>query len=221
MACRAVAQCSSVSQSAASTGEDESPADRSRRISGWWGAARKINYTGDWLMGLSWCLFAGNDSLIPYFYRYRTLGCARCAMPFRPTHSMHAPFVCAGRSAQSLVGAAFTFSSCSAIVRGATTSAVKTSTATTGRSTRRQSRPSLSLGSSDGRCCLPSLPVRVPHRCCIADRWDRSTDRGPHGPHVPSDGDAEKGGSSIHRLCRSEEVGTDMPQASSGAHGLL
>ena len=67
---RAVAQCSSASQSAASTGEDESPADRSRRISGWWGAARKINYTGDWLMGLSWCLFAGNDSLIPYFYRY-------------------------------------------------------------------------------------------------------------------------------------------------------
>ncbi len=96
-----------------------------------------------------------------------------CAMPFRPTHSMHAPLVCAGRSAQSLVGAAFTFSSCSAIVRGATTSAAKTSTATTGRSTRRQSRPSLSLGSSDGRCCLPLLPVRVPHRCSVHRRQMR------------------------------------------------
>jgi delta14-sterol reductase len=61
------------------------PRNRSRRISGWWGAARKINYTGDWLMGLSWCLFAGNDSLIPYFYRYRTLGCAMDAQcPFGP-----------------------------------------------------------------------------------------------------------------------------------------
>jgi delta14-sterol reductase len=37
-------------------------------ISGWWGMARKINYTGDWLMGLSWCLFCGFDSIIPYFY---------------------------------------------------------------------------------------------------------------------------------------------------------
>ena len=78
-------------------------------------------------------------------------------------HSQHACSVCVRRPIRSIVGwAAFTFSSCSAIVRGATTSAVKTSTATTGRSTRRQSRPSLSLGSSEGRCCLPSLPVRVP-----------------------------------------------------------
>ena len=26
-------------------------------VSGWWGMARKINYTGDWIMGLSWCLY--------------------------------------------------------------------------------------------------------------------------------------------------------------------
>lgn len=36
-------------------------------ISGWWGAARKINYTGDWLITLSWCLLCGFDSPIPYF----------------------------------------------------------------------------------------------------------------------------------------------------------
>eukprot|EP00746_Dinoflagellata_sp_MGD_P004392 gnl/MRDRNA2_/MRDRNA2_108460_c0_seq1.p1 gnl/MRDRNA2_/MRDRNA2_108460_c0~~gnl/MRDRNA2_/MRDRNA2_108460_c0_seq1.p1 ORF type:complete len:466 (+),score=60.91 gnl/MRDRNA2_/MRDRNA2_108460_c0_seq1:66-1463(+) len=37
-------------------------------VSGWWGLARKINYTGDWLMGLSWCLLCGTKSIIPYFY---------------------------------------------------------------------------------------------------------------------------------------------------------
>lgn len=37
-------------------------------ISGWWGIARHINYFGDWVMGWSWCLPAGFDSLIPYFY---------------------------------------------------------------------------------------------------------------------------------------------------------
>lgn len=37
-------------------------------MSGWWGAARKINYAGDWLMGLSWCLLTGTGSLVPYFY---------------------------------------------------------------------------------------------------------------------------------------------------------
>eukprot|EP01006_Ploeotia_vitrea_P049098 TRINITY_DN67309_c11_g2_i1.p1 TRINITY_DN67309_c11_g2~~TRINITY_DN67309_c11_g2_i1.p1 ORF type:complete len:419 (-),score=5.85 TRINITY_DN67309_c11_g2_i1:438-1694(-) len=38
-------------------------------VSGWWGAARKINYTGDWLMGLAWCLCCGfRGHLIPYFY---------------------------------------------------------------------------------------------------------------------------------------------------------
>ncbi len=35
--------------------------------SGWWGMARKINYTGDWLITLSWCLFCGIDSPISYF----------------------------------------------------------------------------------------------------------------------------------------------------------
>ena len=36
--------------------------------SGWWGMARKINYTGDWIMGLSWCLVCGVQSVVPYFY---------------------------------------------------------------------------------------------------------------------------------------------------------
>ena len=36
--------------------------------SGWWGAARKINYTGDWIMGLSWCMLCGFDSIVPYYY---------------------------------------------------------------------------------------------------------------------------------------------------------
>lgn len=34
---------------------------------GWWGAARKINYTGDWLITFSWCLLCGFSSPIPYF----------------------------------------------------------------------------------------------------------------------------------------------------------
>ncbi|KAI7871127.1 C14 sterol reductase [Spinellus fusiger] len=37
-------------------------------ISGWWGMARHINYLGDWMMSLSWCLACGFDSIIPYFY---------------------------------------------------------------------------------------------------------------------------------------------------------
>jgi len=36
--------------------------------SGWWGMARKINYTGDWLVALSWCMLCGFDSIFPYFY---------------------------------------------------------------------------------------------------------------------------------------------------------
>eukprot|EP00933_Yihiella_yeosuensis_P079926 TRINITY_DN93341_c0_g1_i1.p1 TRINITY_DN93341_c0_g1~~TRINITY_DN93341_c0_g1_i1.p1 ORF type:complete len:232 (+),score=40.22 TRINITY_DN93341_c0_g1_i1:36-698(+) len=41
-------------------------------VSGWWGLARKINYTGDWCMAYSWsslcgCPFTGG-SLITYFY---------------------------------------------------------------------------------------------------------------------------------------------------------
>jgi hypothetical protein len=40
-------------------------------VSGWWGAARHINYTGDWIMGLAWCLpcgLAGLAAVVPYFY---------------------------------------------------------------------------------------------------------------------------------------------------------
>ena len=36
--------------------------------SGWWGLARHINYTGDWLMGLAWCLTCGHTCVVPYFY---------------------------------------------------------------------------------------------------------------------------------------------------------
>ena len=35
--------------------------------SGWWGAARKINYIGDWLITLSWCMLCGFNSPVPYF----------------------------------------------------------------------------------------------------------------------------------------------------------
>ena len=37
-------------------------------VSGWWGMARHINYTGDWVLGLAWCLPCGFDRVIPYFY---------------------------------------------------------------------------------------------------------------------------------------------------------
>jgi len=37
-------------------------------ISGWWGWARKINYTGDWLMSLAWCGLCGPVHVLPYFY---------------------------------------------------------------------------------------------------------------------------------------------------------
>eukprot|EP00040_Diaphanoeca_grandis_P025504 m.141328 g.141328 ORF g.141328 m.141328 type:complete len:470 (-) comp30181_c0_seq1:33-1442(-) len=37
-------------------------------VSGWWGMARKVNYTGDWIMGLSWSLTTGFNTLITYFY---------------------------------------------------------------------------------------------------------------------------------------------------------
>ena len=36
--------------------------------SGWWGVARHINYTGDWLMGVAWCLCAGVGCVVPFFY---------------------------------------------------------------------------------------------------------------------------------------------------------
>lgn len=35
---------------------------------GWWGWARKIHYTADLVMALSWGLITGFDSYIPYFY---------------------------------------------------------------------------------------------------------------------------------------------------------
>ena len=37
-------------------------------LPGLWGIARHINYTADWLMGLSWCLCCGYEHLVPYFY---------------------------------------------------------------------------------------------------------------------------------------------------------
>jgi len=37
-------------------------------ISGFWGMARKINYTGDWMMGLAWCLCCGGATPVAYFY---------------------------------------------------------------------------------------------------------------------------------------------------------
>ena len=37
-------------------------------VSGWWGTARKINYTGDWMMGLAWCLCCGGVTPLAYFY---------------------------------------------------------------------------------------------------------------------------------------------------------
>jgi len=37
-------------------------------ISSWWGMSRHINYFGDWLMGVSWCLPVGLASgIVPYF----------------------------------------------------------------------------------------------------------------------------------------------------------
>jgi len=37
-------------------------------VSGWWGTARHINYLGDWLMSVAWCLPCGFATPIPYFY---------------------------------------------------------------------------------------------------------------------------------------------------------
>lgn len=46
----------------------ETKTGRRLLISGWWGLARKINYTGDWTMGLAWCLCTGFDCVLTYFY---------------------------------------------------------------------------------------------------------------------------------------------------------
>lgn len=38
-------------------------------VSGWWGISRHVNYLGDWLMGLAWCLPCGLEGgVLPYFY---------------------------------------------------------------------------------------------------------------------------------------------------------
>lgn len=41
---------------------------RKLMVSGWWGMARHINYTGDWIMGLAWSMLCGWSSPIPYYY---------------------------------------------------------------------------------------------------------------------------------------------------------
>ena len=52
----------------AATSQKDTKRGTKLSISGFWGAARKINYTGDWLMSLAWCLLTGFTSPIPYFY---------------------------------------------------------------------------------------------------------------------------------------------------------
>lgn len=37
-------------------------------IEGWWGLSQHINYLGDWLIGLSWCLPTGFQTPLTYFY---------------------------------------------------------------------------------------------------------------------------------------------------------
>ncbi len=37
-------------------------------VSGWWGVARHLNYMGDLMMALAWCLTCGFGHLLPYFY---------------------------------------------------------------------------------------------------------------------------------------------------------
>ncbi|PIA19199.1 ERG4/ERG24 ergosterol biosynthesis protein [Coemansia reversa NRRL 1564] len=37
-------------------------------VSGWWGMARHINYTGDWLYGLAQCLATGFNTPMTYFF---------------------------------------------------------------------------------------------------------------------------------------------------------
>ncbi|KAJ3195525.1 erg24, C-14 sterol reductase [Irineochytrium annulatum] len=46
----------------------ETASGRKLLVSGWWGVARHINYTADWLMALSWCLPTGFSTPVPYFY---------------------------------------------------------------------------------------------------------------------------------------------------------
>lgn len=37
-------------------------------VSGWWGVGRHMNYLGDLMMALAWCLLTGFDHPLPYFY---------------------------------------------------------------------------------------------------------------------------------------------------------
>ncbi|KAJ1958382.1 erg24, C-14 sterol reductase, partial [Linderina pennispora] len=37
-------------------------------VSGWWGMARHINYTGDWMFGLAQCMATGFDTPMTYFF---------------------------------------------------------------------------------------------------------------------------------------------------------
>jgi protein-S-isoprenylcysteine O-methyltransferase Ste14 len=37
-------------------------------VSGFWGIARHLNYLGDLMMGLAWCLVCGFSNVLPYFY---------------------------------------------------------------------------------------------------------------------------------------------------------
>lgn len=46
----------------------ETATGRRLMTSGWWGVSRHINYFGDLMMGLAWCLPTGFNSIIPYFY---------------------------------------------------------------------------------------------------------------------------------------------------------
>ena len=50
-------------------GLETMPTKRGTRLitGGWWGVARKINYTADLMMALSWSLLCGGV-LVPYFY---------------------------------------------------------------------------------------------------------------------------------------------------------
>jgi protein-S-isoprenylcysteine O-methyltransferase Ste14 len=67
-------------------------ADGSRLlVSGWWGRARHLNYLGDLLMALAWCLPCGFAHPLPYFYLgYSAIllvhrerrDCARCAAKY-------------------------------------------------------------------------------------------------------------------------------------------
>ncbi|KAI9096148.1 ergosterol biosynthesis ERG4/ERG24 family-domain-containing protein [Phlyctochytrium arcticum] len=48
----------------------QTPSGTKLLCSGWWGLARHINYFGDWLMALAWCMCTGFRSPIPYFYAF-------------------------------------------------------------------------------------------------------------------------------------------------------